>query len=76
MYNSSEIPVELRKPGNTMIHVNVEDHLSEDFVKRAPVFKTFAGSGHTLGNPSPNTVDEAVASATSSSSDTSQVEAA
>lgn len=61
-----------------MIHVNVEDHLSEDFVKRAPVFKTFAGSGHTLGNPSPSTVEETVAAAASSTSvsgDTSQVEA-
>lgn len=51
----NEIPAELRKQGRTMVHVNVEDHLSEDFVKRAPKFKTFQGSGNTLGSPAPAT---------------------
>lgn len=49
----NEIPAELRKQGRTMVHVNVEDHLSEDFVKRTPLFKAFTGSGHTLGSPTP-----------------------
>ena len=49
----NEIPAELRKQGRTMVHVNVEDHLSEDFVKRTPKFKAFQGSGHTLGSPTP-----------------------
>lgn len=49
----NEIPAELRKQGKTMVHVNVEDHLSEDYVKKAPKFKAFGGSGHTLGSPTP-----------------------
>ena len=52
----NEIPAELRKQGTSMIHVNVEDHLSEDYVKKTPKFKAFAGSGHTLGNPAPETI--------------------
>lgn len=59
----NEIPDELRKQGRTMVHVNVEDHLSEDYVKRAPRFKTFQGSGHTLGNPAPATTADAPAPA-------------
>lgn len=51
----NEIPAELRKQGRTMVHVNVEDHLSEDFVKRSPKFKAFQGSGNTLGSPAPAT---------------------
>lgn len=57
----NEIPAELRKQGRTMVHVNVEDHLSEDFVKRTPRFKAFQGSGNTLGSPAPPTTDEASA---------------
>lgn len=57
----NEIPAELRKQGRVMVHVNVEDHLSEDFVKKAPKFKTFGGSGHTLGSPTPPmTADAAI----------------
>jgi UBX domain-containing protein 1 len=54
----NEIPAELRKQGRTMVHVNVEDHLSEDYVKRVPKFKAFAGSGHTLGSPTPPTSED------------------
>lgn len=60
----NEIPAELRKQGRSLVHVNVEDHLSEDFVKRAPKFKTFQGSGHTLGNPAPATSEEVAIAAT------------
>lgn len=49
----NEIPAELRKQGRSMVHVNVEDHLSEDYVKRVPKFKMFTGSGNTLGSPTP-----------------------
>lgn len=49
----NEIPAELSKQGRKMVHINVEDHLSEDYVKRAPRFKAFQGSGHTLGSPAP-----------------------
>lgn len=54
----NEIPAELRKQGKAMVHVNVENHLSDDFVKKTPKFKAFTGSGHTLGSPAPPTVDE------------------
>jgi UBX domain-containing protein 1 len=54
----NEIPAELRKQGKSMVHVNVENHLEEEFVKRAPRFKAFTGSGHTLGSPAPSTNDE------------------
>lgn len=73
---NNEIPSELRKQGKSMVHVNVENHLDEEYVKRAPKFKAFTGSGHCLGSPAPPTSDEvtttstpaAAASATSTSS--------
>lgn len=51
----NEIPSELRKQGKSMVHVNVENHLEEEYVKRAPKFKAFTGSGNTLGSPAPAT---------------------
>jgi UBX domain-containing protein 1 len=54
----NEIPVELRKQSKGMVHVNVENHLSDDFVKKTPKFKAFTGSGHTLGSPAPPTLEE------------------
>lgn len=54
----NEIPAELRKQGKTMVHVNVEDHLSEDYVKKTPKFKAFGGSGNTLGSPAPATTQD------------------
>lgn len=69
----NEIPAELRKQGKSMVHVNVEDHLNEDYVKKAPKFKAFSGSGHTLGSPAPATNEEVLVttSTLSSSSSTS-----
>lgn len=55
----NEIPAELRKQGRAMVHVNVEDHLHENYVKQVPKFKVFAGCGNTLGSPTPATSDEA-----------------
>jgi UBX domain-containing protein 1 len=43
-----EIPAEFRKPGSRMVHLNVEDHLHDEYVKKAPRFQAFTGSGHTL----------------------------
>lgn len=54
----NEIPVELRKQSKGMVHVNVENHLSDDFIKKTPKFKAFTGSGHTLGSPAPPTLEE------------------
>lgn len=54
----NEIPAELRKQGRSMVHVNVEDHLHENFVKQTPKFKAFTGSGQTLGSPTPAMADE------------------
>lgn len=71
----NEIPAELRKQGRTMVHVNVEDHLSEDYVKRAPKFKAFAGSGHTLGNPAPATSEDAPSAPAAAAGNTAENEA-
>lgn len=54
----NEIPAELRKQGRSMVHVNVEDHLHENYVKQAPKFKAFTGCGQTLGSPTPATTDD------------------
>lgn len=64
----NEIPQELRKPGKPMVHVNVENHLGEDFVKQAPKFKAFTGSGNVLGSPAPPTTSE-ISTTTSGSGD-------
>lgn len=32
-----------------MVHVDLEDHRHEEFVKVAPKIKPFSGQGHTLG---------------------------
>lgn len=45
----SEIPTELQKKSSGVIHVNLEDHRHEDFVRIVSKFKTFQGEGHTLG---------------------------
>lgn len=66
----NEIPAELRKQGKSMVHVNVENHLEEEFVKRAPKFKAFTGSGHTLGSPTPTTMEEVSTTSTASTAAT------
>lgn len=63
----NEIPPEFRKKGARTVHLNVEDHLHEEFVKKAPRFKAFTGSGHTLGSPTPTTAQEATLSSSISS---------
>uniref|UniRef100_A0A336LKN3 CSON010141 protein n=1 Tax=Culicoides sonorensis TaxID=179676 RepID=A0A336LKN3_CULSO len=52
-----EIPQELRKQNMNMIHLDLEDHRHEEFVKPKKRFATFAGEGHTLGSPVPGTVE-------------------
>jgi UBX domain-containing protein 1 len=71
----NEIPEELRKQGRNLVHVNVEDHLSEDYVKRTPKFKAFQGSGHTLGSPAPATTQEASAPTPAASGNPAENEA-
>lgn len=65
----NEIPAELRKQGKGMVHVNVENHLEEEYVKRAPKFKAFTGSGHTLGSPAPEVSTTSPTSAAPTSSE-------
>lgn len=67
----NEIPSELRKQGKSMVHVNVENHLEEEYVKRAPKFKAFTGSGHTLGSPAPTTSEEVTTTAAAGTSSAS-----
>lgn len=72
-----EIPAELRRQGRTMVHVNVEDHMGEEFVRKAPRFKAFTGSGHTLGSPTPPTsVDIPVAAVPAGDPATNEAQAA
>lgn len=52
-----EIPQELRKQNMNMIHLDLEDHRHEEFVKPKKRFAAFGGAGHTLGSPVPNTVE-------------------
>lgn len=61
----SEIPQELRQKGDTMVHVELEDHRHEEFVKPVQKIKPFAGKGHTLGSPAPEVVNTTVLQATS-----------
>ncbi|KAG5678429.1 hypothetical protein PVAND_008103 [Polypedilum vanderplanki] len=65
----NEIPAELRKQGKSMVHVNVENHMGEEYVKKAPKFKAFTGSGHTLGSPTPLTTEDATVPNVTTSSD-------
>lgn len=56
-----EIPQELRKQNMNMIHLDLEDHRHEEFVKPKKRFAAFIGEGHTLGSPVPATVESAPA---------------
>lgn len=67
----NEIPSELRKQGKAMVHVNVENHLEEEYVKRAPKFKAFTGSGNTLGSPAPEVSTTSLPAPTSAGSTSS-----
>lgn len=48
-----EIPNELLEMG-WLVNVDVEDHRHEDYKKNTTTVKTFKGSGHALGSPTPN----------------------
>ncbi|XP_063701644.1 NSFL1 cofactor p47 [Culicoides brevitarsis] len=52
-----EIPQELRKQNMNMIHLDLEDHRHEEYVKPKKRFSAFGGEGHTLGSPVPGTVE-------------------
>lgn len=45
----SEIPIELRQQGGSMVHVDLEDHRNEEFKRTVNKAKPFGGKGHTLG---------------------------
>lgn len=40
-----------------MVHVELEDHRHEEFIKPVQKVKPFAGKGHTLGSPAPEIVN-------------------
>ena len=54
-----EVPKELRQVvrGNE-VHVNMEDHRNEEYIKPKETVRAFAGAGYTLGSPSPNIVKQ------------------
>lgn len=56
----SEIPQELRQKGDTMVHVELEDHRHEEFVQPIQKIKPFAGKGQTLGSPAPEVVNTTI----------------
>lgn len=50
-----EVPDELRAQAQSSeVHVNMEDHREEEYVKPKESMKAFTGHGHMLGSPSPN----------------------
>ena len=54
-----EVPNEFRQfaSGNE-VHVNMEDHRNEEFVKPKDTVRAFTGAGHTLGSPTPGFVKQ------------------
>ncbi|XP_037827818.1 NSFL1 cofactor p47 [Lucilia sericata] len=65
-----EIPNELLEMG-WLVNVDVEDHRHEDYKKKPTTVKTFKGSGHALGSPTPNITENTtdLPSAASASAD-------
>lgn len=54
-----EVPAELRRQAqNGEVHVDMEDHREEEFVKPKESLKSFSGAGHKLGSPTPGIVQE------------------
>lgn len=67
-----EVPAELRSlVRNAEVHVNMEDHREEEYVKPKETLKAFSGKGQMLGSPSPNIVERS-SSPLEASSDNSQ----
>uniref|UniRef100_A0A2S2Q2W9 NSFL1 cofactor p47 n=1 Tax=Sipha flava TaxID=143950 RepID=A0A2S2Q2W9_9HEMI len=65
-----EIPPLLLKEANVSsedeLHVSVEDHRYEEYVPTKQKKKVFGGSGHLLGSPAPEVVENTVSKETSS----------
>jgi len=54
-----EVPAELRRHArNAEVHVNMEDHREEEYVKPKETLKAFSGEGYMLGSPMPNIVSD------------------
>lgn len=52
-----EIPQELiHQARGSEVHLNMEDHRHEEFVRLRPKLQPFTGKGHTLGRPTPSAV--------------------
>lgn len=57
-----------------MVHVDLEDHRNEEFVKAVVKPKPFSGKGHTLGSPAPTVVSTPVTPTGSAPSDSANAE--
>merc|ERR1712136_560113 len=39
------------------VHLQMEDHRTEEFISKKSRFQAFGGEGHALGNPTPDVVN-------------------
>jgi len=52
-----EVPLELiREARGREVHLQMEDHRTEEFISKKSRFQAFRGEGHALGNPTPDVV--------------------
>lgn len=57
--SKGEVPAELRSHvRNSEVHVNMEDHREEEYVKPKSRLAAFSGKGQMLGSPTPNIVQQ------------------
>jgi len=59
-----EVPQELiREARGREVHLQMEDHRTEEFLSKKSRFQAFGGEGHALGNPAPDVVNSVPAAA-------------
>jgi len=74
--HKGEIPRELvRKAEGKEVHLNMEDHRSEEFVQHRKPLEAFTGEGHRLGNPTAEFISSVVSQSSSSDLKTCEEEA-
>nr|XP_002160134.2 NSFL1 cofactor p47 [Hydra vulgaris] len=57
--SKGDVPAELKRLAlNGEVHVDMEDHGDEEYIKPKEIRKCFEGVGHTLGSPTPQMTHE------------------